>query len=141
MKVKYLTGFIAMLLVSTSVYAGMVNPQAVEVDLVDRSAKGDMSTARFSDNEIEYIGCGTTVFLNPDGSTYKFGFCQAKTADDVVGFCNSDNEGMVDQMGGASDYSYVSFNWDVDGLCTRVKFSTQSFYIPEHLDGNPGRGH
>ncbi|MBE9548774.1 MAG: hypothetical protein IMF09_05145 [Proteobacteria bacterium] len=141
MKVKYLVAATALILASAPVYAGQYLEVAVEVDTVAMSASGSMSTARFSDNEIEFIGCGTTVFLNPDGSTYNFGFCQAATTDNVRGFCNSDNPGIVAQMGEASAYSYLSFNWDVDGICTRVKHSTQSFYIPEHLDGNPGRGH
>ncbi len=140
MKVRYGFGLMALLLMSTSIFAGMTKPVPLTIDMAGMFASGNMVTSRFSDNDLEFIGCGSRTFLNADGSVYLFGFCQADNAAGDRAFCNSDNTGMVEAMGRLSDYAFVTFSWDVDGICTRVGSSTQSFYIPEHLDGMPGRG-
>jgi hypothetical protein len=33
-------------------------------------------------------------------------------------------------MRATSAFAYIDFSWDEDGNCTRVRYSTQSFYLP-----------
>lgn len=100
-----------------------------------------MVTARFSDNYGEFIGCGVRVFEDGASSAFEFGFCQAEDADGERGFCNTQNAALLQAMKSTSDFSFTTFSWNADGECTRIGFSTQSFYIPELTDGfsPPGR--
>ena len=132
---KKLTGLaaFAFTLVSLTAAAGFLQPAPVLVEInedLSGAAQGDMVTARFADNDVELIGCGST--LTSDG--FAFGFCQATDANGVQGFCSTDDAALLQQMRSTADYSFVRFQWDSDGICTLLRFSTQSFYIPEHTD-------
>lgn len=118
-------------LVAPSAHAGLAQPAPVMLDLVNRSATGDMVTARFSANAFEFIGCGVRAVLLSDGSVFRFGFCQAGIAEDVTFTCFTENPALVDRMTDGNDFSFITFGWNADGECTRVGFSTQSFYVPE----------
>jgi hypothetical protein len=89
-----------------------------------------MATARFSSNNVEYIGCGVRAFDLGGGSTLLTAFCQASTPAGVLGFCSTENPGLIDAIKSISDYSFVTFSWDTNGACRTVGNSTQSFYIP-----------
>ena len=130
-----MAGFISLFAVDG--IAGEVQPAPVEVDLALMFAHGDQVTARFSDNDIEYIGCGTRTFddgVNP----FEWGFCQANNAagDQVTCFVY-ENPNLIRAIGAVSDFSYITFSWQDDGNdgaeCTRIGSSTQSFYIPRKL--------
>lgn len=116
--------------------AGSVSPFPVAVDLTARSAEGDMVTARYAGKEIEYIGCGIRKFDDGAGGATAFGFCQAVDADDERGFCNTFNEDLLDAISSSSAFSFVTFNWDENGTCTRIGFSNQSLYLPKGLGAN-----
>jgi hypothetical protein len=138
MRVKYLVLTIAMLLVSGLVFAGYLQPAPVQVTVnQDGSgqALGDMVTARFSDNSLELIGCGVRNIDDGAGGVIEFGFCQAVmddgSEDGLSGFCNTFNSGLLNAMKATSDFSFVTFSWNDQGECTRIGFSTQSFYLPE----------
>ena len=112
-------------------FAGQTQPAPVDVDLDNRTASGDMLTARFDDDDDVYIGCGIRKFdLGGVGSEFQFGFCQAEDSEGEVAFCTTESVHLLDAMTATSDYSYVTFSWDEDGVCTRIGFSTQSFYLP-----------
>ena len=138
MRVIYLVLTIAMLLVSGLVFAGYLQPAPVLVAFnPDGSgdAQGDMVTARFSDSALELIGCGVRYFDDGAGGSTEFGFCQARMDDGseegLRGFCNTTNSGLLDAMKATSDFSFVTFSWNAQSECTRIGFSTQSFYLPE----------
>lgn len=117
--------------------AGFTQPAPVEVTINQDgsgSASGDMVTARFADNDVELIGCGIRAFFLPDGTNYQTGFCQARDADEASGVCYTDNAVLLDALKAGADYSFITFEWDENEECTRIGFSTQSFYIPEHTD-------
>jgi hypothetical protein len=121
-------------LISATALAGLQQPAPVVVTLNpdgSGSAFGNMATARFSDNDVEYIGCGVRRVAGAAGPIL-FAFCQANTADEVVGFCETEDTVLVDSIDGLSDYSFITFAWNADGTCRSVGFSTQSFYIPDH---------
>ena len=109
--------------------AGVVQPAPVEVDLGNQNAQGDMVTARFSDNDVEYIGCGVRTFEG--APSFSFGFCQAGDADGNEVLCFSQNPDLLDAIKAISDYSFITFSWDSGLVCTRIGNSTQSWYIPE----------
>lgn len=144
MHLKQLTIVFLAICIPALVLAGAVEPRPVEVNLNpdgSGNAQGSMSTARFSDNDVEYIGCGVRIWSQPDGSYMHWGFCQAKAADGTQSICNTEDPEMLDVMKATGDYSFITFEWDADGNCTYLGFSTQSFYIPEHINKNkPNKG-
>ena len=94
------------------------------------SAAGNMVSARFSANDVEYIGCGTRNIDAGDGSFFKFGFCQAGNSVEEAAFCSTENPELIDALESISAYSFISFSFNDLGECTRIGLSTQSFYIP-----------
>ena len=126
----------AMAMISTAAFGGSVQPFPVDVDLVALSANGDMVTARYSANDNEFIGCGIRVFDDGAGGTFSFGFCQAEDRDGERAFCNSQNPDLLDAISSSGDFGFITFNYDEDGVCTRIGFSNQSFYLPKKLQSN-----
>lgn len=129
----------AMLLLSISVYAGYTAPVPVEIDFDSQYARGDMSTARHSDNELEHIGCGIRVGeTGVDDEVAYSGFCQARLAEDSNVVCFTTNKNLLNAIKAISDHSFVTFSWSDDGTgnltCTRIGNSTQSFYLPLNKD-------
>ncbi|MDJ0911437.1 MAG: hypothetical protein QNI99_19790 [Woeseiaceae bacterium] len=125
-------------LCSSAAFAGLKQPQPVVVDLVAQTAFGDMLTAANSDNNVEFIGCGSRRIDDGMGFTFRFGFCQASDADGNQITCFTENDNLLDEMRASNDFSFVTFSWEDDGAgnltCNRVGFSTQSFYIVEVED-------
>lgn len=131
-------------------FAGLVGPAAVFVDEDNMIASGDQAAARFSDNDVEFIGCGIRVNEDGVGGVFSFGFCSASDSEEVDAFCTTLNADLLDAMKATSAFSFISFSWNEDGECTRIGFSTQSFYLPNgvqngnhthtYLTGN-GNGH
>lgn len=137
MKVKYLV--LSLLLFSSMTLAGYLQPAPVEVTLNpdgSGSATGDMISARFSDNDVEFIGCGIRAFDDGAGGVFYFGFCQAADSTDLHGFCSTQRSDLLDAVKSISDYSFITFSWNAAGECTLIGNSTQSFYIPELTDKN-----
>ena len=113
--------------------AGLVQPADVIITLEtdgSGSAQGDMVTARFADNDVEFIGCGIRLFDFGSG-VFEFGFCQAEDSSETSAFCSTQNADLLESMRATADFSFVTFSFDTAGECTRIGFSTQSFYIPE----------
>jgi hypothetical protein len=91
-------------------------------------AGGSLSTARFSENNIEYIGCNIQVTRQKGGIPI-FALCQANTADRVVATCFTDNRDFIEAIGSIKEFSNISFQWSADGLCSSVIVNAQSFNI------------
>jgi hypothetical protein len=129
-------------LVSTLASAGFLQPAPVIITPNgDGSgfAQGDMVTARFAPDTISLIGCGTRTVDDGAGGTFHFGFCQATDAAGVQGFCSTDRADLLEAMHATADFSFITFAWDVDGFCTRIGTSTQSFYIPDFFASKPAK--
>jgi hypothetical protein len=131
MNAKYFPILMTLILTTPLAQAGTVNPVSVTVDPVQRYADGDQWTARSSENDLEYIGCGVRKFDDAAAGAFAFGFCQARDAAGVEAFCNTDNEDLLDVIEAASDFSYLTFSWDEAGTCVRIGSSTQSLYLPD----------
>ena len=128
------SSFVAgMLLAPCMVIAGTVAQVNVEIDLEEMSARGSLTTARFSDDPQELIGCGVRHTLEEGGGLDSWAFCQARVSPDNFVLCLTYNPEMIDKIAGLNSYSYVEFKWDEDGECTHFGFSTQSLQIPENV--------
>lgn len=143
MKTRHIACALALAFVSALAIAGNTQPAPIAVTLnADGSgnAIGDMVTARYSDNEIEFIGCGIRIYDDGAGGSFQWGFCQAADSADTRAFCSTMRNDLLDVMKATSDYSFITFAWNAAGECTHIGFSTQSFYIPEKAAAHPGRG-
>jgi hypothetical protein len=131
---KRLIAIGALVLGSSAAMAGLESEVPVAVTLNpdgSGSAFGSMTTARFSKNEVEYIGCGVRRVEDGVGGVFVFGFCQANTADEVLGFCDTENPALIASIGDQDDFSFITFSWNAAGQCRSIGNSTQSFYIPK----------
>ena len=127
---------------SPAVFAGIVSPFPVTVTLNpdgSGAASGDMLTARVSTNDGEFIGCGFRLFEFPTGP-FRFGFCQAEDSNENRVFCSSSSPDLLQAMKSVSAFSFITFDFDADGVCTRIGFSAQSFYIPDNVHKGKGKG-
>lgn len=134
MKIKTVLLGTVVSLASASTFAGQIVDVPVDIDLDNRLAVGNMTTARFSENEFEAIGCGVRQWAFPDGTSFSWGFCQAKVEEGANQLCTTQNPELLDTMKASSDFAFVTFRWDENDECTYVGFSTQSQYIPELKD-------
>ncbi len=121
-----------LIVVSFNSFAGAVMKAPVEVDLVNRVAKGSQLAARTAKNKVEVIGCGVWGIADGLGGGYGFGFCQATDADGVSAACETDNEILLDVIKSVSAYSFIQFGWNEDGTCRAIKESNQSWYLPRN---------
>ncbi|HKR34322.1 MAG TPA: hypothetical protein VJT10_05755 [Steroidobacteraceae bacterium] len=134
MRMKRLMAIGVLVLGSSAAMAGLVNEFPVTVNLNpdgSGSAAGSITTARFSKDLVQYIGCGIRRFDDGAGGVFVFGFCQASTATEVVGFCDSENPALLASIGDQDDFSFITFGWNAAGECTSIGNSTQSFYLPK----------
>lgn len=120
--------------------AGLVQPAAVNVDLDNFFASGDLVAARTDKNDDVFIGCGTRNFDLGDGTLFSWAFCQATDEEGDSVTCRIDNNDLVQTVREINDSSYVTFSWTDDGqgnlTCSRMGFSTQSFYLGKDVKGN-----
>ena len=134
MRIKRLIAIGALVLGSSAAMAGLESEFPVAVTLNPDgagSAAGAMTTARSSKNKVEYIGCGVRRFDDGAGGVFVFGFCQASTADEVLGFCDTENPALIASIGDQADFSFITFSWNAAGQCRGIGNSTQSFYLPK----------
>ena len=127
---------LSLLFCTTVAVAGLTQPAPVDVDLVNMSASGDQVTARYSRNDVEYIGCGIRKFDDGAGSAISFGFCQAQDEDEEQFTCFTQNADLLDAISSSGEFGFITFAWDANDECTQIGFSNQSFYLPEKLKSN-----
>ena len=121
---------------SSATLAGLVSDVPVTVTLnADGSgnANGSMVTARFSKNDVEFIGCGVRRIDDGAGGVVLFAFCQAADAANVQGFCSTENPNLIASIGDQDDFSFITFSWNAAGECRSIGISTQSFYSPRKV--------
>jgi hypothetical protein len=115
--------------------AGRIEVVPVDVNLEAGAALGSQTTAKTSANDNEFIGCGTRRTSLGNGAFFDFGFCQAGDAAGNQAICFTFDLALIEAMRSQNSYSFITFGWQDDGAggfeCTRVGFSTQSFYLPD----------
>jgi hypothetical protein len=103
----------------------------VQVNLDEKFAQGVQTTARFSNNDVEAIGCGARVTDDGVNSVAYFGFCQATDANGVNVVCATFSPDLVDAINSVANYGFLLFTWNDNNECLSVRNSTQSVYIPD----------
>ena len=134
MKIKQVVVGTMLALVGGVAGAGLYQPVPLEINLDTQTAQGDMYSARLSGNPNAYIGCG----IRSPVPGYTIAFCQVNlgplpgdgSAPEAV-LCFTEDAAHIATVAAMDDFSYIVFRWDVDGNCTSVGNSTQSFYLPE----------
>lgn len=127
----------ALMLISSTAVAGKFIHEPVKITKngdASGYASGNMVAARFANSSEVYIGCGIKNYRLGEDNYLKYGFCQAQGSNGEKGFCTTQDPKLLQSLRLLSSYSYINFGWNVDGNCTSIDISTQSFYIPEHLD-------
>ena len=114
---------------STAAFAGLQQPFPVDVDLAGQFAAGDMGAAQSAKDSTTFIGCGIRKVSTGVDTAFVNGFCQAADADGEQFTCFTTNPELLDAISSISDFSFITFAWNVDGECTRIGNSTQSFYL------------
>ena len=136
----------ALLLITITAQAGLVQPAPVVIDFDNNFASGDLISARNSENEFELIGCGIRAIEFGGGDVFQRGFCQARLAEGTVEepgnvVCFTENVALMEGINILSDSSFVTFSWTDDGTgaltCTRIGSSTQSFYLGKDKNNLP----
>ena len=126
------------------VWAGQVQPSAVDVQLDNFFASGDLVSARTAKNDDVFIGCGTRNVEADGVSIFNWAFCQAADEEGDSVTCLTYNPELVQTVREINDSSYVTFSWSDDGAgnltCNRMGFSTQSFYLGKEVKGNKVKG-
>jgi hypothetical protein len=133
MRIRNLLSIAALLLIAGGAYAGLSQPTEVVINFDNMFAQGDQNAARTAKDDVSFIGCGIRV-LDDGVNSFAFGFCQAGDSEDNQITCFTENPNLLQTLGAMNDFSFVTFSWQDDGFgeaeCTRVGFSTQSFYLP-----------
>ena len=139
---KSLAVLVGAAFISTQAFAGAVQPAPVTVDLDNMFATGDMVSARTDKkNDETFIGCGTRNFETGEGlPLFNWAFCQANDGDGNQITCFTQNPDLVETIHAINDFSFITFGWTEDELgglnCSRMGFSTQSFYIGKEVKRN-----
>jgi hypothetical protein len=118
---------------SSTAMAGLVQPSPVQVTLFGDGggrASGDLGSARYSKDTVQFIGCGVRRIYSVDSGFGVFGFCNARTDASVIGTCFTEDPALVEALASISDYSFIVFTWNAAGSCTSIGNSTQSVYLP-----------
>ena len=141
MKIRNVAGIIQQALFSALAIAGNTQPAPIAVTLNgdgSGSATGDMVTARYSDNDIEFIGCGIRVYDDGAGGSFQYGFCQASDSAENRAFCTTQRSDILEVMKATSDYSFITFSWDAAGECREEDVARPGEGVDR--SGGPGQG-
>jgi hypothetical protein len=91
-------------------------------------AMGSLSSARFSDDNTQYIGCAIRV---TSGTSPAQAVCFARDEQGDYLSCSSTDYDHRQAMYGISDYSWINFSVAADGrTCSWIEVNTKSTHIP-----------
>ena len=117
------------LLLSANIQAGYYAPDPVEITVYEDGAgeaRGSAASARFSDNDVEEIGCRVLGIAGAFTQVQ----CQATDSLGTMFSCASTDANIVAAAQAASIYSWFLIEWNADKQCTFLLVSTKSFHIP-----------
>ena len=132
LKHKIMAAGVAAAFMSTAAIAGFKQPAPVDVDLVNQFAQGDMVSAQAAKDDVTFIGCGIRK-IDTGAGVVSTGFCQAGDADEEQFTCFTQDPDLLAATASTADFSFITFAWNEDGECTRIGFSTQSFYLTDKM--------
>lgn len=121
---------IVTLLASTALcataWAGYRYPFEVQIDAVNRTAKGALGSARASADANQAIGCRIGAAAGGSPTVYCF-------AVDAVGNraqCSSSDQAIVTVARAITDSSMISFGWSTQGTCLTLTVENYSSNPP-----------
>lgn len=121
LKRKYLQVIVAAVIGvgSGTAVAGYVWP--IAVTLSDTAAYGNVSTARYSTDSNQEIGC--------EVSTAGVVACYAWDANNSLKMCDTTNSAWAPIVAGINMTSEVLFNFDSNAYCTSIKIKNDSAFV------------
>jgi hypothetical protein len=123
----------ALMLASGATLAGLESSDPVSVDAEARTAEGDMGAARYSRNDVEYIGCGVEHTDLGGGDTFVFGFCEARDSLGQTAVCTTVRREIIEAISAISDTSRIRFIWNEFFECAQIRIETSSQYLPDYV--------
>ena len=130
---RYCTALAAMILASSASFAGLAISKSVSVDAEAGIAEGDMAAARYSRDDVEYIGCTVEHTDVGGGDTFVLGICQARDSLGETAVCVTYRPEMIQSISGINDTSHIQFIWDEFFECQQIRISTSSQYLPDYV--------
>jgi hypothetical protein len=126
-KLPWIVGFAIAPIVACAAlaYAGSKASSPVSVQPGIRRAQGSIGSTRNSADSFTYLGCYVTA---QTGS--KYATCYAQDAADH-GACFTSNANIISTIEATSGDSWVSFEWDASGNCTKFTVDNGSTYEPK----------
>ena len=118
--------FIATAALGTTAWAGYRYPLEVQIDAVNRTAKGALGSARASADNNQAIGC--RVSASPGGAPVAY--CFAVDAAGNQASCSSSDQAIVVAASALRDSSMLSFAWSSGGACLSVTVENYSSNPP-----------
>jgi hypothetical protein len=120
LRVHSAAGIAISLIVAGTALAGSHGPIPVELytDAAGlRAARGTLRDARFSADNVQYIGCSVSVYEAGD----VVGHCTAKNAAGLARSCSTTAPGMLKNINAVNAASFIYFSVNADGqTCDRV---------------------
>ena len=116
--------------VGGSALAGGKNFDPVWINTSIRSAGGGLGDARNSSDSAQAIGC-TVQGYSGANSAYSVVVCYAQDVKRTMVSCYSSDATLRQTAAAINGDSYVTFNWDANGLCTMIQTSNESTYSPK----------
>ena len=129
----------AMLLIGSSVYAGEYYNADLQIELNENGsgrAMGNLQAVRSSEDTVANIGCGFRVSapsplqdeISAD-DVFNYAFCRANNEEGVSIFCFTELPALIEPLKAMSAKSWIMFEFDEDGNCTKIGASNQSIYL------------
>jgi len=125
MKTKIVILALSVFVIGTA-YAGRRSTYVTTVDTANRTAYGDVMSARSSAGANAFIGC--TVLGFSSGSSEAI--CSAGDASGVTAYCYSQAPAIIQAASVSGSSTYYYFQWDASSQCTYVYASNESVYGP-----------
>ena len=119
---------LGMTLLTTTVptWAGYVQHQQVKINYeTDNTfyAFGILTTARYSADSRQYIGCRVSAYANGSRSA----FCAAQTSTDNRASCSTSDPKLIENIQKMTDSSYVTFSGNrTTAACSAITISNSS---------------
>ncbi len=128
---KLIVGLLITMAFSTAAQAGQsAAPLGVEVEDLGGGitrVQGVMSAVRFTDDDVQQIGCSVAVF---QGGVPRVQ-CIARDIDENLYICRSFDPALIEAAKAISPYSFILFDFDGSATCTTLLTATRSQHIPD----------
>lgn len=123
----------AMILASSASFAGLAISKSVSVDAEAGIAEGDMAAARYSKNDVEFIGCAVEHTDLGGGDTFVLGICRARDSLGTSAVCTTVRPEMIQSISAITNTSHIQFIWNEFFECQQIRISTESQYLPDYV--------